>query len=244
MRRINKRKQQFQAFLIWEFTLIELLVVISIIAILASMLLPALKSARDKAKSIQCASNMKQQGVTIALYLNDYNNNWWLPMLVDYDGNEVWWHVIVLKYTGYCNDVSRDSWNKKKGLGVVFCPADPAAPQRFSNYWFSGGTDSVICGLDYKNFTSIKFPAQIMMSMDGSSNEYCTTQNFCYRTCSYITGVGYDNGMKRYLQSARHQRCANAVYVDGHVDSITYSEMGAELSDIWNSKFFNYYQRW
>ena len=95
-----------------KFTLIELLVVIAIIAILASMLLPALGRAREKAKSISCVNTEKQFYLTTTSYIDD-NNGFILPCKLEYPTYIYWWPIIMSQY----ND-------KKWNSGYYKCPSD------------------------------------------------------------------------------------------------------------------------
>jgi prepilin-type N-terminal cleavage/methylation domain-containing protein/prepilin-type processing-associated H-X9-DG protein len=150
------------------FTLIELLVVISVIAILAALLLPALSRAKESGRATVCLNNLHQIGIALQVYVGDFNNR--LPSMSDiYPG-------VTNDYPGPDTVLS----NQLGNLKVLHCPSDKWAadkalpfPQKGATYFDQTGSsfawNTLLNGQDADHLSAmgLKFdPHQIPLMYD------------------------------------------------------------------------------
>ena len=213
------------------FTLIELLVVIAIIAILAAILFPVFARARENARRASCQSNLKQIGLGILQYNQDYDERF--PQLSSTTGtSNVIWIQTIQPYV--------------KSTQLFSCPSDPKTEAAgnyndgtFSSSWTSNPPTGTIAPFHTsyiinsnameKSLASLQAPATTILMSDGgvrpnTTAPYVTTTSPQKSGAFVMCDTSYSNasGMSGDWAgpSMRHLETGVVAFTDGHVKAL------------------------
>ena len=240
-----------------KFTLIELLVVIAIIAILASILMPALSSARERAKSSQCLNNLKQSAFGILSYVEDHKE-----MIIYYDYTQ--WNMFLNReaFADYHSTLFQTwkSGNYVQNRASMMCPGIfPFTPQKKNwRVTKADGTQSDVIG---RHASTYGFTCQVSeMQRDKAmtdseykawrKNFYVHTKNangYAYRpqfvhnpSSFFFMGDSFSTstrtawywiafGTSSNAAYAVHNNRMNIAWADGHADSNGQGDLSRKL---------------
>ena len=191
------------------FTLIELLVVIAIVALLVSILMPALSQARELARAVLCSTRLRGAGQALYLYRQDSND-------MMYDENLPWGRAYQRgKYidnpeqvqcpSQQSNDTYEFAWPNQQD-DTVECGYGT------SNFAFYGEASEKWKKVNKGTYSSFQYPSQILVFLD--FRQYGVWPDKWEDDPAYLDA--------RFMR--RHMDTGGVCYLDGHVDRLTLTE--------------------
>ncbi len=234
------------------FTLIELLVVVAIIALLIAILLPSLGRAKANAVRVKCASQLKQWGMVINMYAQEYNDYFGLQW-VEAGGTKHNWSGIALGvpeiYDSEWGNIDAATNVSKNTITMRTCPGDPL----FGQYAAAGANGANVAKagnrppVDYVmvrylpivssgavmwRTTQVNHPSTLMLMCDSPTVQYGVGNSamktfYACTTVGVSTGGDLDSEPGQTLSQAldqRHLGIGNVLFLDGHVEQHNYQD--------------------
>ncbi len=194
------------------FTLIELLVVIAIIAILGSMLIPAVARGKQKARSTECMNHLRQIGLSSIIYADEHDDR--LPGSQHTTNS---WVGTLQPYLA--------------GKNLHRCPLDKN-PNRFYSYGINDFLTPHPFGdksLDFTKVSTFPAPSETTFMLEMLDSPEMEGSDHFHFTDTLDGGYS-PPAFRKQVATERHMRGSNYLYVDGHVETLSWMNASERLT--------------